>query len=197
MTMAQTTMIGASLAILIYIAVVATGSLASQDNKDAFTLQSESDAAMRERIETNLNYIHSSDTNRASSTVLLNGITLRDGEFLILYDSTPYASKGHVALTLPCNADNPRNPLFQVLVGRAPDLTAMPLGYIEQISRAPDMCVYHTQFGFGDPVTDVMVKNVSGEDVSFRGPHAVTLATHESFVPTAPSFKDIQHQQGY
>jgi hypothetical protein len=197
MTMAQTTMIGASLAILIYIAVVATGSLASQDNKDAFTLQSESDAAMRDRIETNLSYIHSSDTNRASSTVLLNGITLRDGEFLILYDSTPYASKGHVALNLPCNADNPRNPLFQVLVGRAPDIAPMPLGYLEQISSAPDMCVYHTQFGFGDPVTDVVVKNVSGEDVSFRGPHSITLTTHESFVPTVPSFKDIQHQQGY
>lgn len=199
MTVAQTSMIAASLAVLIYIAIIVTGSslATTQNNKDAFTLQSESDSALREQIGTNLDYVHKSDTNRASFTVLLDGATLGDQEFILLYDSTPYASKGHIALNLPCDEDNPRAALFQVLVGRAPDLTPMALGYIEQISKTPEMCVYHTQFGFGDPVTDVVLKNVSGDEISFRGPHSVVITTHESYIPTAPSFKDIQHQQGY
>ncbi|MGI0045226.1 MAG: hypothetical protein ACRD47_16090 [Nitrososphaeraceae archaeon] len=61
-------------------------------------------------------------------------------------------------MNLPCDADNPRTPLFQVLVGRAPDIIAAFLGYIEQISAPLDMCVYHAQFGFGDPVTEVILK---------------------------------------
>ncbi len=197
MTIAQTSMIAASLAILVYVAIVTTGTLTTQNNKAASLQQAEADAAMRDQIETNLNYIHESDTNRASLTVLLGGHTLGKDEFILLYDSTPYATKGHVALNLPCDSQNPRNPLFQVLVGRAPDLTPMSLGYLEQISSAPDMCVYHTQFGFGDPVTDVVLKNVSGGEVSFKGPHSVVITTHESYIPTAPSFKDIQHRQGY
>lgn len=190
-------MIAASLAILVYIAVVTTGTLTTQNNKDASLQQAEADAARRNQIETNLDYIHESDTNRASLTVLLGGHTLGKDEFILLYDSTPYATKGHVALNLPCDSQNPRNPMFQVLVGRAPDLTPMSLGYLEQISSAPEMCVYHTQFGFGDPVTDLVLKNVSGGEVSFRGPHSVVITTHESYIPTVPSYKDILHQQGY
>lgn len=197
MIMAQTTMLAASLAILIYIAVIVTGIVASQDNKDTFARQAESDTIMREQIETNVDYIHKSDTNRASLTVLLGGTTLGNDEFILLYDSTPYASKGHIALNLPCDGSKPDVPLFRVLVGRAPDLASMRLGYIEQISKPPDMCVYHTQFGFGDPVTDVVLKNVSGEEISFRGPHSIVITTHESFIPTSPSFKEAQHEQGY
>jgi hypothetical protein len=57
---------------------------------------------------------------------------------------------------IPCDSSNPSSPLFQVLVGRAPDIIPTRLGYIEQVSAPPDMCVYHAQFGFGDPVTDVI-----------------------------------------
>ena len=37
-------------------------------------------------------------------------------------------------------------------------MSTMALGYIPQLSSPPDMCVYHGQFGFGDPVTDVVSK---------------------------------------
>ena len=47
--------------------------------------------------------------NRATQTILLNGITLNSSEFIILYDSTPYASKGHIALNLPCDSNNPQD----------------------------------------------------------------------------------------
>jgi hypothetical protein len=111
----------------------------------------------------------------------------------LLYDSTPYASKGHIALNLPCDSNNPNNPLFQVLVGRAPDLVPTTLGYLEPISEPPQMCIYHAQFGFGKPVTDVALKNISDRSINLTGPHSVAITTHESFIPADQSFMEAQH----
>lgn len=197
---AQTTMMAASLAILIYIAVITSGNFISTQNvvnQTSFTEQSKADSALREEISSNLNYVHKADMNTASQTVLLNGLNLSKNQFVLLYDSTPYAAKGHIALNLPCDATSPNSPLFQVLVGRAPDIVPTTLGYIANISSPPDMCVYHSQFGFGDPVTDVVLKYVADGSVDLRGPYSVVITTHESYIPTVPSFKDIQHQKGY
>jgi hypothetical protein len=197
---AQTSMIAACLAILIYIAVITTGNyFTSQNMSDESPLsqQSQIDNAIHEQISTNLNYSHKADTNRASLTTLLNGVKLNPNEFILLYDSTPYASKGHIALNLPCNNNNPAVPDFQVLFGRAPDMVPTTLGYLGPISQPPQLCMYHAQFGFGDPVTDVILKNISDRPVNLTGPHSVVITTHESFIPSAPSFMDIQHQKGY
>jgi hypothetical protein len=59
------------------------------------------------------------------------------------------------------------------------------------------MCLYHAQFGFGDPVTDIVLKNISDKPLNLRGPHAIVISTHESYTPTVPSFKELQHKQGY
>ena len=193
----QTSLICASLAILVYIAVITTGNyLATQSTPDnPMSEQSQLDNELHEQISTSLNYSHKADTNRASQAVLLNGLSLNASEFLLLYDSTPYATKGHIALNLPCEANNPNNPLFQVLVGRAPDLVPTTLGYIEPISSPPKMCVYHAQFGFGKPVTDVALKNISDRYINLTGPHSVAITTHESFIPTEQSVKQMEHQE--
>ena len=197
MAVAQTSMLAASLGLLIYIAVVASGSLVAtqQVAQHPFAMQSEADSAMREQMVANTNYIHKSDTNRASLTILLNGITLGNSEFVLLYDSTPYASKGHIALNLPCDESRPDSPLFIVLVGRAPDLAPLKLFYLDKISSPPNSCVYHSQFGFGLPITDIALQNASGKDITLLGPHSVTITTHESFIPTTTSAKEIQHLQ--
>lgn len=200
MAIAQTSMIAACLAVLVYIAIIVTGNISTQDVIDKGALareQSERDSTMHEQISTNLKYVHKSDTSQTSSTILLNGVTLRNNEFILLYDSTPYASKGHMALNMPCHESDTSGSIFEVLVGQAPDLTPLKPGYIQEVSSPPDTCIYHIQFGFGDPITDIALKNVSGEDVTFRGPHAVVISVHESYIPTAPSFKDIQHERGY
>jgi hypothetical protein len=190
-------MIAACLAVLIYIAVITTGNyFATQGNvaeQNSFSQQQQTDDALHKLVSTNLNYSHKADTNRASQTVLLNGLNLNTTEFLLLYDSTPYASKGHIALNLPCDSNSPNNPLFQVLVGRAPDLVPTTLGYIGQISEPPQMCVYHGQFGFGKPVTDVALKNISDRSINLTGPHSVAITTHESFIPADQSFMEAQH----
>lgn len=195
MAVAQTSMLAASIGLLIYIAVITTTSLvATQGSTNhPFTTQSDLDSAMREEMLVATDYIHSSDTSKASQTVLLNGITLAPGEFILLFDSTPYANRGHIALNVPCDESNPRLVLVDVLVGRAPMIAPLKLGYVEQISDPPDMCVYHSQFGFGDPVTDIVLQNISGNEISFRDPHSVTLSIHEHFRPTEKSPKEIQH----
>lgn len=193
---AQTTMIGACLAVLVYIATITTGNfLALQNTSDSvLSQQSEIDNALHKQVSTNLDYSHKADTNRASQTVPLNGLNLNTSEFILLYDSTPYASKGHIALNLPCEPNTPNNPLFQVLVGRAPDMVPTTMGYLEPISSPPQMCVYHAQFGFGKPVTDVILKNISERPINLTSPHSVAITTHESFIPTEQSTMEIQHQ---
>jgi hypothetical protein len=200
MTIALTTMAAVSLAILVYIAVIITGTYTTQNispssTKNSLAEQARLDSAMSQQIASSLDYIHKSDINIAPLTIPLHGVNLSGNQFILLYDSTPYASKGHIALNLPCDANSPDVPIFQVLVGRAPDLTPLALGYISKISVAPQMCVYHGQFGFGDPITDIVLKNISGRTISLGGPHSVAISTHEFYMPTTPSFEQIQHQQ--
>ena len=47
------------------------------------------------------------------------------------------------------------------------------------MSAPPDMCVYHAQFGFGDPVTDVILKYIANGTISLKGPHSVAIITHD------------------
>jgi hypothetical protein len=192
----QYTLLVAILALLIYIAVVSTGSIATttSQNKSSLDEIHESNIAAYELVSGNLDYVHKADLNRATQTVLLNGITLNSSEFIILYDSTPYASKGHIALNLPCDPKGPQDRLLDVLIGRAPDMITLALGYIPQLSSPPNMCVYHGQFGFGDPVTDIVLKSVADEPVALRGPHSVAIVTHESYIPETASFKQQQQQ---
>src|SRR5919198_3050840 len=204
MTIALTTMAAASLAILVYIAVVITGTYTAQNispsgsssNINAsLAEQAKLDSATSKQIASSLDYIHKSDTNIAPLIIPLHGINLTANQFILLYDSTPYATKGHIALNLPCDASTPNIPIFQVLVGRAPNFTPLALGYLSQISVVPQMCIYHGQFGFGDPVTDIVLKNISGKTISLGGPHSVAISSHEFYTPTTPSLEQIQHQQ--
>lgn len=90
-------------------------------NTVAFSqLNSELEKAQRDQVEKSYDYTHLADTDRATVTTLLNGLNLTENDYILLYDSTPFASKGHVALTLPCSVENPKLPDFQILVGEAP-----------------------------------------------------------------------------
>ena len=62
-------------------------------------------------------------------------------QFLLFYDSTPFASKGHVAVTFPCNEENPSKPLFQILSGRAPDLFTVPVRIYSEYFITINVCI--------------------------------------------------------
>ena len=60
--------------------------------------------------------------------------------------------KALIAVNLPCNPNNPLDPIFDILVGRAQSKCFASRIFRTNIeSRAK--CGYHGQFGFGDPVT--------------------------------------------
>ena len=148
---------------------------------------------LQDLLSKSLDYVHKGDISTSHVNILLNGINLNQSEFILLYDSTPFASKGHIAVNLPCNPDNPLDPIFDILVGRAPDLFVMPLGYLEPISKPGKMCVYHGQFGFGDPVTDVILQYVGDDPIKLDGPHSIVISTHEYYKPPTESFEEQQH----
>jgi hypothetical protein len=204
-------MIAASLAVLIYIAVVVTGDFLTPDvpitasggggGGGSNTLQTltgqttTNDTSIREQFAAAANYLHTVDTSTASDTILLNGVTLQSGEALLVYDSTPFASKGHLAMDVPCNENTPENAMFEILFGRAPDLSPVKPGYLPGISAPPNNCMYHAQFGFGDPVTDIAIRYVGENQTTFRGSNSLIISTHESYIPTTPSQEELQHKQ--
>jgi hypothetical protein len=204
----QTSMIAASLAVLIYIAVVVTGDFLTPDvvpitaggGGGSNTLQTSigqptttNDTSMREQIAAAADYLHSIDTSTVSDTILLNGVTLQSGELLLVYDSTPFASKGHLAMNVPCNENTPENAMFEILFGRAPNLSPVKPGYLSEISAPPNNCMYHAQFGFGDPVTDIAIRYVGENQTTFRGSNSLVISTHESYIPITPAEKEMQH----
>jgi len=196
MAIAQIGMLSATLAILVYIAIIVSGYVAlEQTPQYQLGQEVQTDSSIRDEMINNVDYVHKADISRSSFTTLLNGITLHDQDFILLFDSTPYASRGHVALLLPCDENTPEQSLFRILIGRAPQLAPLPLGYLDDISNPPRSCVYHGQFGFGDPVTDIALQNIAGTDIVLEGPHSVTITTHESFLPREPGEKEIQHEQ--
>ena len=171
------------------------GAISSNDEDfSALSQQLPTDQAeLQDLISKSLDYVHQGDISTTSTNILLNGINLTQGEFILLYDSTPFGSKGHIAVNLPCNPDDPLDPIFDILVGRAPDLYVLPLGYLEQISKPGKMCVYHGQFGFGDPITDLILKYVGDDQIKLEGPHSIVISAHEFYNPTSESYFERSH----
>lgn len=207
----QTSMIAASLAVLIYIAIVVTGDFLTPDvvplNAGGVasntplqasigqTTTTTNDTSIREQMAAATDYIHSFDTSTVSDTILLNEVTLQSGEPLLVYDSTPFASKGHLAMNVPCNENTPGTAMFDILFGRAPNLLPVKPGYLPEISAPPNNCIYHAQFGFGDPVTDIAIRYVGENQTTFRGSNSLVISTHESYIPITPSEKEMQHEE--
>ena len=166
----------------------------NDEDFSAFSQQLPTDQTeLQDLISKSLDYVHQADISTTSTNILLNGINLTQGEFILLYDSTPFGSKGHIAVNLPCNPDDPLDPIFDILVGRAPDLFVLPLGYLEQISKPGKMCVYHGQFGFGDPITDLILKYVGDDPIKLEGPHSIVISAHEFYNPTTESYFESSH----
>lgn len=55
------------------------------------------------------------------------------------------------------------------------------------------MCVYHGQFGFGDPITDIILQYVGDDPITLEGPHSIVISAHEFYKPTTESFFERHH----
>ena len=120
-------------------------------------------------------------TVRDSVTELLQDKVIPGGDFMHLYDSTPYhILNGHVALKAPCEDDS-TTPI-QILIGSAPNMTAATLENIAPLSTPGEQCLYHADLIPGGNVTiitDIALKNPTDEDVEFPPTASVVIGINE------------------
>jgi hypothetical protein len=118
---------------------------------------------------------------RDSVAILLQDRIIPGGDFIHLYDSTPYhIMNGHVAIKVPCEDDS-TTPI-QVLIGSAPNMTAAELENIAQLSTAGEQCLYHVDLIPGGNVTtltDVALSNTAEEDIEFPPTATVVIGINE------------------
>ena len=118
---------------------------------------------------------------RDSVTELLDGQIIPGGDFIHLYDTTPYhILNGHIALKAPCEDDS-TTPI-QILIGSAPNMTAAPLENIAPLSTPGEQCLYHADLIPGGNVTiitDIALKNPTEEDIEFPPTATVVIGINE------------------
>ena len=122
-----------------------------------------------------------SSTVRDSVTELLQDKVIPGGDFIHLYDSTPYnILNGHVALKAPCGDDS-ITPI-QILIGSAPNMTAATLENIAPLSTPGEQCLYHADLIPGGNVTiitDIALQNPTEEDMDFPPTASVVIGINE------------------
>ncbi len=113
---------------------------------------------------------------RDTVTQLLEGKTLPRGDFIHLYDSTPYKIvTGHVAGKLPCNSKSVSD--ISVLVGQAPNFKESNTNLVSQLSTPGKLCLYHVDLVSNSTttVTDIAIKNNSTHDIVFPATSTIVV----------------------
>lgn len=118
-------------------------------------------------------------TGFSQVTVPLDGIKLKAGQFLLVADTTPYASEGHIVTVLPCGSDGV-SPV-KLVAGVAPNVTPVELGIVPELSSMGDTCVYHGEAPEGTQITDYAIINTSDKGVRFGDNHVVTVFITELY----------------
>ena len=120
----------------------------------------------------NLNNNTNSSIVRDSATVLLGMKVIPARDFIPLYDSSPYKiMNGHLTAKLPCDLKSESQ--LQILVGHIPNLKAVQLEVVKELSKPGDVCVYHIDL----PPKSL---NLSSTLLSSSGLPANTTATSNS-----------------
>jgi hypothetical protein len=105
---------------------------------------------------------------RDSVTLLLDGKTLPKGDFIELYDSTPYKIvNGHFVAKVPCTTKGQSQ--VDLLTGQAPNFKSSSAELVSELSTPGKLCVYHVDLmsGSNNTITDVAIKNNSTNDITF------------------------------
>jgi hypothetical protein len=129
----------------------------------------------------------SSHLVRDSDTILLAGQIIPSGDYIHLYDASPYKIvNGHLATKIPC--DQSFQPTVNVLVGQAPKLQSIQLHLIEELSTPGKLCIYHADLEPSSRVThtspgttigtitDIAIQNPTSKEIEF----SPTTSLHRS-----------------
>src|SRR5918995_4117527 len=116
---------------------------------------------------------------RDSVAELLEGTSIPGGQFIHLYDSTPYMiTNGHVAVNVPCEDNSTAS--VQVLLGQAPNFTAAELENLPELSTPGEMCLYHVDIApLEEVITDIAIANPGEEDLEFPPGSSAVIGVNE------------------
>ena len=131
-----------------------------------------------------------SNVVRDSVAELLEGTSIPGGQFIHLYDSTPYMiMNGHVAVNVPCEDNSTAS--VQVLLGQAPNLTAAELENLPELSTPGEMCLYHVDIApHEEVITDIAIANPGEEDLEFPPGSTAVVGVNE----IAPGAEEGEHE---
>lgn len=136
---------------------------------------------MSETSETHATNMSAMKSNvvRDSVAELLEGTSIPGGQFIHLYDSTPYMiTNGHVAVNVPCEDNSTAS--VQVLLGQAPNLTAAELENLPELSTPGEMCLYHVDIApHEEVITDIAIANPGEEDLEFPPGSSAVIGVNE------------------
>jgi hypothetical protein len=149
-------------------------------------------AGMTNMTETEHAYNNSAHVVRDSVAELLEGTTIPAGQFIHLYDSTPYMiTNGHVAVNVPCEDNSTAS--IQVLLGQAPNFTAAELENLPELSTPGEMCLYHVDIApHEEVITDVAIANPGDSDLDFPPGSTAVIGINEIM----PGAEEGEHGHG-
>jgi hypothetical protein len=149
-------------------------------------------AGMTNMTETEHAYNKSAHVVRDSVAELLEGRTIPAGQFIHLYDSTPYMiTNGHVAVSVPCEDNSTAS--IQVLMGQAPNFTAAELENLPELSTPGEMCLYHVDIApHEEVITDVAIANPGDSDLDFPPGSTAVIGINEIM----PGAEEGEHGHG-
>jgi hypothetical protein len=126
---------------------------------------------------------------RDSATILLGFKRIPAGDYIHLYDTTPYhIMNGHVAAKLPCD-DNSETSL-NILIGAAPHLVPAELELVSELSVPGQDCLYHADLNSDEEmVTDVAIQNPTDKSIRLSSTSTVVIGINE-IMPSAGSHDD-------
>jgi hypothetical protein len=137
---------------------------------------------------------------RDSETILLKGQTIPAGDYIHLYDASPYKIiNGHLATKIPCNASF--QPKVNILVGQAPKVQVIQLHLLEEMSTAGKMCIYHadleptSRVAHTGPevtigtITDIAIQNPTNKIIKFPPTSTMVIGVNE----IEPGAGEIEH----
>ena len=116
---------------------------------------------------------------RDSVTLLLDGKSLPKGDFIELYDSTPYKIvNGHFVAKVPCTTKSQSE--VDLLTGQAPNFKSSNAELVSELSTPGKLCVYHVDLlsGSNNTITDVAIKNNSTKDIIFPSTSSVGVGVN-------------------
>ena len=115
-----------------------------------------------------------------SQTLLLEDITIPAGNYLHLYDSSPYSlTKSHIAAKIPCNEDFTTPVVF--LFGPDNPTPIIGLALSPLLSEAGDLCIYTGDIVSNNSAyfTDIAIYNNSTEDIVFPPTSTIHMRVNE------------------